>query len=89
MAPRAEYVLGNPLIIEQIFVNLLLNAVEASAVLHPAVLSFQKTIQRMQPASGNPPAGPGVVLPYAAPARKTASYRAAGVRQTERVAAAR
>jgi signal transduction histidine kinase len=31
VAPRAEYVLGNPLIIEQIFVNLLLNAVEASA----------------------------------------------------------
>ncbi|HYQ18200.1 MAG TPA: HAMP domain-containing sensor histidine kinase [Polyangiaceae bacterium] len=31
VAPRAELVRGNPLVIEQIFVNLLLNAVEASA----------------------------------------------------------
>jgi len=31
LAPRAEHVRGNPLVIEQIFVNLLLNAVEASA----------------------------------------------------------
>jgi two-component system, NtrC family, C4-dicarboxylate transport sensor histidine kinase DctB len=31
VAPRAEMVRGNPLVIEQIFVNLLLNAVEASA----------------------------------------------------------
>jgi len=31
VAPRAETVRGNPLVIEQIFVNLLLNAVEASA----------------------------------------------------------
>lgn len=30
LAPRAEWVLGNPIVIEQIFVNLLLNAVEAS-----------------------------------------------------------
>ena len=30
LAPRAEWVRGNPIIIEQIFVNLLLNAVEAS-----------------------------------------------------------
>ncbi|HXK17503.1 MAG TPA: HAMP domain-containing sensor histidine kinase [Polyangiaceae bacterium] len=30
VAPRAECVLGNPIVIEQIFVNLLLNAVEAS-----------------------------------------------------------
>jgi signal transduction histidine kinase len=29
-APRAEWVRGNPLVLEQIFVNLLLNAVEAS-----------------------------------------------------------
>jgi two-component system C4-dicarboxylate transport sensor histidine kinase DctB len=32
VAPRAERVRGNPLVIEQIFVQLLLNAVEASAV---------------------------------------------------------
>jgi signal transduction histidine kinase len=31
VAPRAEWVRGNPIVIEQIFVNLLLNAVEASA----------------------------------------------------------
>lgn len=31
VAPRAEFVRGNPLVIEQILVNLLLNAVEASA----------------------------------------------------------
>jgi signal transduction histidine kinase len=31
VAPRAELVRGNPLVIEQIFVNLLLNAVEASS----------------------------------------------------------
>jgi signal transduction histidine kinase len=31
VAPRAEWIRGNPLVIEQIFVNLLLNAVEASA----------------------------------------------------------
>ena len=30
VAPRAEWVRGNPIVIEQIFVNLLLNAVEAS-----------------------------------------------------------
>jgi|GEM_PF-858088 len=30
-APRAEWVRGNPLVLEQIFVNLLLNAVEASS----------------------------------------------------------
>lgn len=31
VAPRAQWVRGNPLVLEQIFVNLLLNAVEASA----------------------------------------------------------
>jgi signal transduction histidine kinase len=31
LAPRAQWVRGNPIVIEQIFVNLLLNAVEASA----------------------------------------------------------
>jgi len=31
VAPRAEWVRGNPLVLEQIFANLLLNAVEASA----------------------------------------------------------
>jgi signal transduction histidine kinase len=31
VAPRAEWVRGNPIVIEQIFVNLLLNAVEASS----------------------------------------------------------
>ena len=30
IAPRAEWVRGNPLVLEQIFVNLLLNAIEAS-----------------------------------------------------------
>ena len=30
VAPRAEWVRGNPIVIEQIFINLLLNAVEAS-----------------------------------------------------------
>ena len=29
VAPRAEWVKGNPIVIEQIFVNLLLNSVEA------------------------------------------------------------
>jgi len=62
---------------------------EAAAVLRPAVLSFQKTMQRMRTAKANPPAGPGVVLPYAAPARRTVPYRAARVRETERIAAAR
>jgi RNA polymerase sigma factor for flagellar operon FliA len=60
---------------------------EAAALLRPAVLSFQQKMRRMRIAKT--PARPGVVLPYASPARTPVPYRSARVRQAEQVAAAR
>jgi RNA polymerase sigma factor for flagellar operon FliA len=65
------------------------SASEAAAALRPAILSFQQTMRRMKMAKADMPAGPGVVLPYAAPARRTAARRPMPVAPTERIAAAR
>lgn len=54
VAPRAELVRGNPLIIEQIFVNLLLNAVEASAAPRCVIVTAFPALRPLDPHVGTP-----------------------------------
>lgn len=54
VAPRAEVVRGNPLVIEQIFVNLLLNAVEASAAPRCVIVTAFPALSPSDQPSGLP-----------------------------------
>jgi signal transduction histidine kinase len=54
VAPRAELVRGNPLVIEQIFVSLLLNAVEASAAPRCVIVTAFPALRPLDPHVGTP-----------------------------------
>jgi signal transduction histidine kinase len=54
LAPRAEHVRGNPLVIEQIFVNLLLNAVEASSAPRCVIVTAFPALRPLDPHIGTP-----------------------------------
>jgi signal transduction histidine kinase len=54
VAPRAEYVRGNPLVIEQILVNLLLNAVEASAAPRCVIVTAFPALRPLGPSLDRP-----------------------------------
>lgn len=54
LAPRAELVRGNPLVIEQIFVNLLLNAVETSAAPRCVIVTAFPALRPLDRRSGMP-----------------------------------
>jgi len=54
VAPRAEFVRGNPLVIEQIFVNLLLNAVEASAAPRCVIVTAFQALRPLDQRLGVP-----------------------------------
>ncbi|HYP88079.1 MAG TPA: HAMP domain-containing sensor histidine kinase [Polyangiaceae bacterium] len=54
VAPRAELVRGNPLVIEQIFVNLLLNAVEASAAPRCVIVTAFPALRPLDRRAGMP-----------------------------------
>lgn len=54
VAPRAELVRGNQLVIEQIFVNLLLNAVEASAAPRCVIVTAFPAVREIVPRTGSP-----------------------------------
>jgi signal transduction histidine kinase len=54
VAPRAEYVRGNPLVIEQILVNLLLNAVEASAAPRCVIVTAFPALRPLGPRLDRP-----------------------------------
>jgi signal transduction histidine kinase len=68
VAPRAEVVRGNPLVLEQIFVNLLLNAVEASAAPRCVIVTAFPALLPLDSSAGVPPGvcirvwddGPGI-----------------------------
>jgi len=68
------------------------SASEAAAVLKPAILSFQQTMERMKMAKAKArvhhDGQPGVVLEYKAPVQPAAKRRAP-LPQRERIAAAR
>jgi signal transduction histidine kinase len=53
VAPRAEWVRGNPIVIEQIFVQLLLNAVEASAAPRCVIVTAFPALRPLGPSSGS------------------------------------
>jgi signal transduction histidine kinase len=54
LAPRAEHVRGNPIIVEQILVNLLLNAVEASAAPRCVIVTAFPALRPLDPHVGTP-----------------------------------
>ncbi|RYZ07771.1 MAG: HAMP domain-containing histidine kinase [Myxococcales bacterium] len=54
VAPRAELVRGNPLVIEQIFANLLLNAVEASPAPRCVIVTAFPALRPLDPHVGTP-----------------------------------
>lgn len=54
VAPRAEHVRGNPLVIEQILVNLLLNSVEASAAPRCVIVTAFPALRPMGPTLDRP-----------------------------------
>lgn len=54
VAPRAEWVRGNPLIVEQILVSLLLNSVEASAAPRCVIITAFPALRPLSPSAGGP-----------------------------------
>jgi signal transduction histidine kinase len=54
LAPRAEWVRGNPIVIEQIFVSLLLNAVEASAAPRCVIVTAFPALRPLSPSVDGP-----------------------------------
>ena len=70
LAPRAEWVRGNPLVIEQIFVSLLLNAVEASTAPRCVIVTAFPALQNLTQDTNSAPCicvrvwddGPGIPL---------------------------
>jgi signal transduction histidine kinase len=72
VAPRAELVRGNPLVIEQIFANLLLNAAEASPAPRCVIVTAFPALRPLDPHVGTPYSicirvwddGPGIPLEH-------------------------
>ena len=54
VAPRAEWVMGNPIVIEQIFVNLLLNSVEAADTPRCVIVTAFPAARPQSPRVGTP-----------------------------------
>ncbi len=54
LAPRAEWVRGNPIVLEQVFVSLLLNAVEASAAPRCVIVTAFPALRPHSSHSGGP-----------------------------------
>jgi two-component system C4-dicarboxylate transport sensor histidine kinase DctB len=72
VAPRAEIVRGNPIVIEQIFVNLLLNAVEVSTAPRCVIVTAFPALLPLDTGAGVPACvcirvwddGPGIPVEY-------------------------
>jgi signal transduction histidine kinase len=52
LAPRAEWVRGNPIVIEEIFVSLLLNSAEASAAPRCVIVTAFPALRPLRPSAG-------------------------------------